>query len=204
MRRAATVDARRVAAARRGRRRRRSRPRDASSATRRSTRPTRPRSKRYVDARPVLRAVSTAAEAIPGMRDRMLLHSGPPIEWERMCGPMQGAVVGALLYEGWAATPEEARALAASGDDRVRALPRPRRGRSDGRRHQPVDAGVGRRGCRAGRRRAFSNFNEGLGKVLRFGAYSDEVIERLRWMRDELAPALAPRSRRSADSSSSR
>ena len=48
----------------------------------------------------------------------MLLHAGPPIEWSHMCGPMRGAVVGAILYEGWAAGEDEAMALAERGEVR--------------------------------------------------------------------------------------
>ena len=59
--------------------------------------------------------VRLAREALPGLGARMLLHAGPPIGWPRMCGPLRGAVIGACLFEGWAATAEEAAALAASG-----------------------------------------------------------------------------------------
>jgi hypothetical protein len=38
--------------------------------------------------------------------------------------------------------------------------------------------------------RAFCNLNQGLGKVLRFGANGPEVIERLRWLAQVLAPTL--------------
>ena len=37
---------------------------------------------------------------------------------------------------------------------------------------------------------SYSNLNEGYGKVLRYGAYSPEVLERLRWMEDVMAPVL--------------
>ena len=63
----------------------------------------------YSTAEPVLDGVGIAAEVVPGMGERMLLHAGPPIEWARMCGPMQGAIVGACLLEGWAADAEAAR-----------------------------------------------------------------------------------------------
>ena len=69
------------------------------------------------------------AKALPGMTRRMLLHAGPPIAFEQMCGPMQGAVFGAILYEGWASDVEGARKLAASGKIALRALPSSRRGR---------------------------------------------------------------------------
>ena len=70
---------------------------------------------RLRDAHPILVDVRPAIEVVPGMRPDLILHAGPPIEWERMSGPMRGAVVGALLYEGRASSPEEAEALASSG-----------------------------------------------------------------------------------------
>ena len=141
-------------------------------------------------ARPVLAGVEPAGEAIPGLERDVLLHAGPPIEWERMCGPMRGAVVGALLYEGLAGSSEEAEQMAAAGDVELRPC-------HD---HQAVGPMAGVisfsmpvwvvENDDAGNR-AYSTLNEGLGRVLRYGAYDEEVIARLRWMRDVLAPALA-------------
>jgi len=59
-------------------------------------------------AKPVLKGIGVAGEDIPGMAKNMILHAGPPIEWDRMCGPMRGAVMGALLYERMASSMEEA------------------------------------------------------------------------------------------------
>jgi hypothetical protein len=71
---------------------------------------------RILGARPMLLDVRPAGEVIPFLGEgRALLHGGPPIEWPRMCGPMQGAAMGALLFEGWSATPEEARAMLDEG-----------------------------------------------------------------------------------------
>ena len=50
---------------------------------------------RLLGASPFLVDVQSAGTAIPGLTGRMLLHSGPPIAWERMCGPMRGAAIGA-------------------------------------------------------------------------------------------------------------
>ena len=57
-----------------------------------------------------------AINTIPGMKTNTILHAGPPIEWERMCGPMKGAIAGILVYEGMASDIEEAYKLAASGE----------------------------------------------------------------------------------------
>ena len=142
----------------------------------------------FLAASPVLRGVCTVRE-LPGLDRRVLLHAGPPIEWVRMCGPMQGAIVGAILYEGWARDAEAARALAASGA--IRFAP--------AHHHAAVGpmAGIISPSMplwviedKVSGRRAYSNFNEGLGKALRFGAYGSDVLERLKWIGIVLAPAV--------------
>jgi hypothetical protein len=144
---------------------------------------------RMMDARPILRSVAPAREAIPGMDADLLLHAGPPIEWERMSGPLRGAVIGALIFEGRAANEKEASALAASGTIRFEPC-------HD---HDAVGpmAGVISPSMAVyvldditHGRKTFSNLNEGYGKVLRYGAFSDEVLTRLRWMNDTLGPAI--------------
>ncbi|MDR1014531.1 MAG: DUF1116 domain-containing protein [Coriobacteriales bacterium] len=140
-------------------------------------------------AQPLLVGVGTALETLPGMTPDTVLHAGPPIAWERMCGPLRGAIVGGLLFEGRAQTVEEAEALAASGTIRFGPCHE----------HDAVGpmAGVITPSMpvfilenRQGGNRSYATMNEGLGKVLRFGAYSEEVLVRLRWMRDVLAPAV--------------
>jgi hypothetical protein len=143
----------------------------------------------YGAASPVLEGIGMARDCLPGMQDRMILHAGPPIAWKRMCGPMQGAIVGALLYEGWATDAAHARSMAAAGDIAFAPCHH----------HNAVGPMSGIvspsmpvwivRNAQSGNV-AFSNMNEGLGKVLRFGANGPEVIERLRWMQRVLAPVL--------------
>ena len=145
----------------------------------------------FLAAQPVLAGVGVAREHLPGMGDRMILHAGPPIAWEEMCGPMQGAVIGAILYEGWAADADAALAAGRRRQHRIRACASSCRGGADGRGHQPVDAGMDHRERSRRAIARYSNMNEGLGKVLRFGANSPEVIKRLHWMAQVLAPALA-------------
>jgi hypothetical protein len=144
----------------------------------------------YQSAQPVLEGIGTAAAVVPEMGERTILHSGPPIPWERMCGPVQGAIIGAILYEGWAHDADAAEAMAAGGE--VAFAPCHHHGAVG-----PM-AGVISPSMpvwivtdREHGNRAYSNLNEGLGKVLRFGANGPEVIERLRWMAGVLAPALA-------------
>ena len=144
---------------------------------------------RYLAAQPRLVGIGVAREVLPGMGERMLLHAGPPIAWARMCGPMQGAIVGAILYEGWADSAERARAMAEAGD--VAFAPCHH--------HAAVGpmAGIISPSMPVWMvenpthgNRAYCNLNEGLGKVLRFGANSSEVLERLKWMERTLAPVL--------------
>ncbi len=156
---------------------------DVAAATRESV-------DRLLRAKPVIAGIGRALDVIPGMRQELVLHSGPPVEWSRMSGPTRGAVMGGLVYEGLAADPDEAAALAASG--RIAFAPCHH--------HQTVGpmAGIVTASMpvwilenEAFGNRAFSTLNEGLGKVLRYGAYDAEVIERLRWMERVLAPLLA-------------
>jgi len=146
--------------------------------------------RRLLQARPMVRAIHPAREAIPGMHDRLVLHAGPPVTWDRMCGPMRGGVMGGLIYEGLATSLEQAEQLAASGEIEF----------SPCHHHDAVGpmAGIVTASMpvwevhnETANTTAFCTLNEGLGKVLRYGANSAEVIERLRWIERELAPALA-------------
>ena len=74
---------------------------------------------RIIKGKPTLVGVGKALEVIPGMTKKTVLHSGPPMAWKRMCGPMRGAVIGGLIYEGLAKDRAEAEALAASGRDQA-------------------------------------------------------------------------------------
>jgi hypothetical protein len=130
-----------------------------------------------------------AADAL-GLQLGQLLHAGPPVGWERASGPLRGALIGAMLLEGLAAGPAEAEAaLAAGGAELEPCHHRGAVGPMAGvvspsmwvfELHDPVHGGM-----------AWCPLNEGLGRVLRYGAYSPDVIERLRWMNTVLGPALA-------------
>ncbi|MBN1859758.1 DUF1116 domain-containing protein [Candidatus Bipolaricaulota bacterium] len=151
---------------------------------------------RLVGAKPRIIGIGIAGDVIPGMRTNTVLHAGPPLEWEAMCGPMRGAVIGGLLYERKATSVAEADALAASGEILF----------SPCHHHQAVGpmAGIITASMPVWiienepfGNRAYCTLNEGLGKVLRYGAYGPEVIDRLDWMRDILAPILAATIERS-------
>ncbi|HID88236.1 MAG TPA: DUF1116 domain-containing protein [Anaerolineae bacterium] len=144
---------------------------------------------RIMQGRPVLIDMGIAREVIPGFHDRLILHAGPPVTWDRMCGPQRGAVMGALVYEGLAKDEQEAAELAASGEIEFAPC------------HHYHAVGP-----MAGiispsmpvfivKNETFGNYayatqNEGLGRVLRYGAYGPDVYERLRWMEEVLYPTL--------------
>ena len=145
--------------------------------------------RRIQAAQPWLEDLVTARDAIPALQERRLLHAGPPITWDRMCGPMRGGIIGATMYEGWAETPEQAEAMAARGE--IAFEPCHHHGAVGpmaGIISPSMPVFVVRN--RAADNSAFSTMNEGLGKVLRYGAYDASVLDRLRWMREGLAPAL--------------
>lgn len=139
--------------------------------------------------RPHLRGVKPAAEVVPGLRPGVILHAGPPIVWPEMTPAMQAAVCGALVYEGAAPDLDAAAELAGSGE--IVFAP--------AHDHQATGAMAGIVSASmpvfvvedpASGIRAFATINEGLGKTLRFGANGPEVLRRLAWIRDELAPLL--------------
>jgi hypothetical protein len=143
----------------------------------------------FVDVRP-------ASEAL-GLERGTFLHAGPPLEWERASGPMRGALVGAMLFEGMAETPEQAEAALARGDG-IALEPCHHRDAVG-----PM-AGVVSPSMWVYELRdevhdntSWCSLNEGLGKVLRYGAYGPEVIDRLHWMNTVLGPLLQQAVRRS-------
>ena len=145
---------------------------------------------RITGAEPALIDVRPAGEVIDGLGERMILHAGPPVAWDRMCGPMRGAIAGAIVLEGWAADLEAAEALAGSGA--VAFHPNhhfdavgPMTGLIT--RTMPVMVVDNR----TFGNRAYCTLNEGLGKVMRFGGNDAEVLDRLRWLAETLAPALS-------------
>lgn len=144
---------------------------------------------RIQQGQPVLVSMGIAKDIIPGMHGRMILHAGPPIEWERMCGPTRGAIMGALIYEGLAQDPAEAEKIAASGE--VEFAPCHH--------HHSVGPMAGIVSPRMPvfvienktfGNRAYCTQNEGLGKVLRYGGMGSQVYERLKWMETDLYPTL--------------
>ena len=139
--------------------------------------------------RPKLISIGRALEAIPRMKSNLLLHPGPPITWDRMSDVLRGAVIGAILYEGIAETEEEAQVMAAQG--RVDFEPC-----HD---HKAVCVGASVISpsmpvCiiknETYNNLSYCTLSEGPGKVLRYGAYKADAIDRLEWVEKTLAPVL--------------
>ena len=131
-----------------------------------------------------------ALDVIPGMKKNMILHAGPPITWDKMNGPMQGAVLGAIVFEGFAETLAEAEEVAKSGAIEF----------SPCHEHNTVGSMAGVTSAsmyvhivenKTYGNVAYTNLSEQLSKILRMGANDESVIERLRWMRDVFGPMLA-------------
>ena len=153
---------------------------------------------KVVASQPILKDNVRAKDVIPEMREgKVILHAGPPVAYENMPDPMQGSCVGAVLFEEWADNEADARKMLENGE--IKFIP-----------CHHVNA-VGPMGGitspnmavfvvenETDGHRAYCTMNEGIGKVLRFGAYSEEVVNRLRWMRDVLGPVLG-RALRSMD-----
>ncbi len=140
---------------------------------------------RMMDSDPFLVDVDLAGKRIPNLKSKMILHAGPPIEWEDMSGTLRGAILGAILLEKWADSIKEAEELVVLKKIEFDSCHN----------HSSVGpmAGVISPNMpvfvikdRLSQNYAYTNFNEGLGKALRFGAYDEEVLTKLNWMRENL------------------
>jgi hypothetical protein len=145
--------------------------------------------KRINAAEPQLVGVKYAKDVVPNFDKFTIGHAGPPLQWKDMCGPLQGAILGAIIYEGNAKNLDEAEKLVLSGKIKFVS-----------------NHSIGCVGPMTGMitysmplwevknttygNTAYCTFNEGLGKVMRFGANGPEVIERLKWIETSLAPAM--------------
>lgn len=144
---------------------------------------------RIIQSQPVLVGFDQAINVVPGMTRNTILHAGPSIAWEKMCGAMKGAVTGALVFEGLAANLEDAAQLAASGEIIF----------SPCHEHDCVGSMAGVTSAsmfmhivenKTYGNRAYTNLSEQMAKILRMGANDQSVIDRLIWMRDVLGPML--------------
>ncbi|MDQ2959615.1 MAG: DUF1116 domain-containing protein [Candidatus Dormibacteraeota bacterium] len=150
--------------------------------------------RRLTSARPYWVDIARAGDVLE-LGKGEFLHAGPPIEWKDALGPLRGALLGAMMYEGLATTVAEAEGIAAGGGIALspchsRGAVGPMAGVISASMPVVVLAEQEFGGT------AYATLNEGLGKVLRYGAYDDEVIDRLRWLERVLAPLLREAVRR--------
>lgn len=141
---------------------------------------------RLIQGEPVLVDIAPAGEVIPGLQDKMILHAGPPIEWSRMCGAQRGAILGMVLYEGWAETLEAAQRMLKKGEIRL----------EPNHHHQAVGPMAGTISASAPvwvvENKAFGNraFCRQVEGRQQFGEYSQGALNGLRLWRDVWAPTL--------------
>ncbi|MDY5059244.1 YlbE family protein [Staphylococcus simulans] len=153
---------------------------------------------KMIAAAPFLVDVVPAKDKIPELKERVLLHAGPPIKYENMTDPMKGACIGAILFEGWAKDEDAARELLEN--DKIEFIPchhvnavGPMGGITS--MNMPVLVVENRESGNE----AYCQMNEGIGAVLRFGAYNETVVNRLHWMKDVLGPVLGKAVRQMED-----
>lgn len=145
---------------------------------------------KMIGSAPFLTDVVPAHTVIPELTEHVLLHAGPPIKYENMTDPMQGSCVGAILFEGWAKDEQGARELLENG--KITFIPchhvnavGPMGGITS--MNMPLVVVVNKEHGNE----AYCTLNEGIGAVLRFGSYNEQVLTRLHWMKDVLGPVLS-------------
>lgn len=142
--------------------------------------------RRILSAKPYLVGVKPAIEVLPGMKRRSIFHAGPPIEWRRMCGPMKGAIVGTMIFEGWANSWEEAEKIAEEGEIEL----------SPNHDHGAVGPMAGvispSLPVMVVKNEKYGNVNYGriVEQKVQFGAFDKEAIESLQFWTDILAPSI--------------
>jgi hypothetical protein len=142
--------------------------------------------KRLVAAEPFLVDIAPAGDVIPGMQDKMITHSGPPVSWDKMCGAQKGAVIGNVIFEGWAENYEEAEKLLKNGEIRL----------EPNHHHNAVGPMAGTISKSAPvwviENKAFGNraFCRQVEPSQQFGNYHEEALESLYKWRDVWAPTL--------------
>ena len=156
--------------------------------------------KRIINARPMWEDIPLRADGVwhELKNTRVLLHAGPPVAWHDMCGPMQGAMIGAVLYEGWTDTPEKAQTMLKKSEIEFAQC-------HDFDAVGPMTGIISASMPLIKVREAsngnisYTNINEGIGRCLRFGANGPDVIQKLKWFESVLAPVLKAAVRHNFD-----
>jgi hypothetical protein len=156
--------------------------------------------KRIINARPMWEDIALRADGVyPELKkSRILLHAGPPVAWQDMCGPMQGAMIGAVIYEGWSDNAEKAEKMLKAGEiEFAQCHDFNAVGPMTGIISASMPLIQARDASRGGV--AYTNINEGIGRCLRFGANGPDVIQKLKWFEAVLAPVLKAAVRHNFD-----
>jgi hypothetical protein len=145
--------------------------------------------RRLDTAAPLLTGLATAADVVPGLGERTLLHPGPPLGWEDFCDPLRRSARAAVMAEGWATSPDAAEALIVSGQIGLQPA-----------NHQdaavPMATVLGPSAPvlvvenPQGGNRAYSGINQGPGERAWFGVESPEAVARLVFLRESVRPVL--------------
>ena len=143
-----------------------------------------------VGSQPVWVGCDHAINVIPGMTKNTILHAGPPIEWHRMCRPMQNGILGAIIFEELADDITQAEALIQSGEmilapcHDFSAV-----GGMTGVTSATTPVAIVRNNKEGNT--SFCGLHEGMQpKGLSWGNYDQETIDNLKWIRDEVSPTL--------------
>jgi len=138
---------------------------------------------------PILVDLKQAKEVIPELKNNLILHAGPPISINRLCGPVRGAIIGSLIYEKMVKTYKQAEEILDKGKIKIEPCHHYGAvGPMSGVLSKSMWVFVVKNKLTGNI--GYCSLNEGLGKVLRFGANSKDVIDRLKWMEEVLGPIL--------------
>lgn len=154
---------------------------------------------RLTAAEPVLVDVQPAGDVIPGMTPRTILTSGAPLPWSEYTGPQRTALQYAAVYEGLAATAEEADEALQAGDIQIEPTHH----------HGCVGSVAGIYTAsmpvfvvenRDRGNRSFCNFYEGESRRrLNYGVYDDSVHAGLKLLEEVIGPVVGEAVRLSDD-----
>jgi len=140
---------------------------------------------------PVWVDILNAGEAIDGLEDHMILHSGPPVEYENMCMLHRRGMTSGVLFEGWAKTKEEAEKLLDSGKIRIEsALDYNTVGAGTGIITKSVAMMIVEDRSSGKRAATFPAEGPFQGGFCGWGLYSPEIAGNLKYMREELFPVM--------------
>ncbi len=137
--------------------------------------------------RVVLERICTAREVTDKVGPRSFLHAGPPIELDRIPGPMRGAIIGGLLFESEAKDVAEAEAIIDSGEVEIKPC---HHAGALGAMAGIITPSMPVAVARSDQHTTFAPLNEGTDGAVRYGSYDDKTLVRLRWMSTDMVAVL--------------